>query len=70
MGVDDDIIDGASKVLIQQPCNYNSNIAYYSSMLSLWTGDGINDHAWSIPPGVRNLLAASFGTLGSGRYIR
>jgi hypothetical protein len=66
MSSNDDVIKGASKVHIQQPCNYNSNIAYYSSMLSLWKGDGITDHAWSIPQGVKNLLAASFGTLGSG----
>jgi len=66
MAHDDSLVPGASNVLIQQPCNYASNVAYYSSMLSIWKGDGKEDHDWSITQSVRNLLAASFGSLGSG----
>ena len=64
MTSDDTDLPGASNVFIMQPCNYNSNVAYYESMLALCRGDGKD--SWSIPDDVRDLLAGSFGSLATG----
>ena len=64
MAKDDRRIPGASRITITEPCNYVSNVAYYTSMTTMCSHD---QHAnWTMPQRVVDLLVASFATLASG----
>ncbi|GMI11245.1 hypothetical protein TrVE_jg2967 [Triparma verrucosa] len=60
----DDNLPGASETLVVQPCNYNSNVAYYESARSLCNSARYRD--FSMPSSTVLLLAASFTSLGTG----
>lgn len=55
-------IPDATNIIITEPCDYVSNIAYYTSMLSLC----LHDRNWTMPKSVTKLLIASFNTLAAG----
>lgn len=64
MAHDNRYIPGATSILITEPCNYNSNVAYYSSMTTM-----CNHHLhadWVMPRRTVDLVVASFSTLASG----
>ena len=64
MAADDSRIPGASRITITEPCNYNSNVAYYTSMTTMCSR---HEHAeWQMPQHVVDVLIASFATLASG----
>lgn len=64
MARDNRHIPGATSILITEPCNYNSNVAYYSSMTTLCDHHLHAD--WAMSPSTVDLLVASFSTLASG----
>jgi len=63
MAADDSRIPGASRITITEPCNYNSNVAYYETVLSLCRG---SSREWSAPASVVTSLAGAFNGLGTG----
>jgi len=64
MAQNDDKIDGATKILITQPCNYVSNMAFYESMFSTCFDEF---HSWgTTPKRTKSSFSAAFASLGSG----
>ena len=62
MGPDNTVVDGAENVLITQPCNYASNVAYYYPATSLCSGY----KNFSVDRSTVLMLASSFFALGTG----
>lgn len=62
---DEGRLPGASRVTITEPCNYNSNVAYYTSMTTMCSRH-LHGGNWSMPQRTVDLLVASFATLASG----
>ena len=65
MGTSDSRLPGASHITITEPCNYNSNVAYYSSMTTMCSRH-LHNGNWTMPRCTLDLLIASFATLASG----
>ena len=64
MAANDEHIANATRIIITEPCNYNSNVAYYTSMTTMCAH---HLHAeWAMPQQTVDLLIASFSTLASG----
>jgi hypothetical protein len=66
MTTDNVTFPGAEKVLIYEPCNYASNIAYHRTMIEVCERGRRDDLAWTLPQEIVRGYVEVYNALGVG----